>query len=127
LLAAIIAAALVLAGCAGSIELEPEPSIALPTTEEPANPVEPAIALTPSSDLVQIESQNPADDALAVTAELFESAHVAILAPHDDTGAVWLASSLAAQVGIPVLLSGRFEGSVNRELIRLGVHGVITV
>jgi hypothetical protein len=54
-------------------------------------------------------------------------AQVAILAPHDDGDSVVRASSIGAAVGAPVLLTGDQSGSLDTELLRLGVVGVVTV
>lgn len=119
----VTAATLILAGCTGGRELDPEPTGPVPPP--------PPIATTHAPDDVPalLASQDPVEMALAVSERYFASAHVVVMAPAEDDEAIARASSIAIAAGTPMLLSGEPGGGlgVESELVRLSTHSVITV
>src|SRR5690625_3643638 len=112
------AAGLLLAGCTGGVDLDPEPTA-------PAPPP-PQIATThdPGETPTLLASNDPVEMALQVSERYFASAHMVILAPHDDEEAVARAASIATAAGAPLLLTGAEGGglAVETELVRLSTH-----
>lgn len=127
--AATVATLLVLlAGCSGDVDLDTEsadPSPSGSATAEEPRPV--SDAQEPGAAYTLIPSEDPAELAVAVSQTYLSRAQVAILAPLDDWASVARASSIGAAVGAPVLLTGEQTGSLDTELLRLGVVGVVTV
>ncbi|HLS24747.1 MAG TPA: hypothetical protein VK063_02610 [Beutenbergiaceae bacterium] len=117
------AAGLLLAGCTGGVDLDPEPTA-------PAPPP-PQIATThdPGETPTLLASNDPVEMALQVSERYFASAHMVILAPHDDEEAVARAASIATAAGAPLLLTGAEGGglAVETELVRLSTHSALTV
>lgn len=122
-LSLVAAAGLVLAGCTGGVDLDPEPTAPAP----PPAPV--ATTQAPEGPPTLIASQDPVDLALTVNEQYFESAHVVIMAPYNDEAATARAASIAIAVGAPLLLTGQPDGGldVEDELVRLSTHSVLTV
>lgn len=116
---------LLLTACGGQVDLEPEPSMgpALPTPSEEVTPAQPAL----DAEIIDLKQVAPAAAALETSESFFTTARQVILAPVEDEAAQALAASFAVQAGVPVLLVGDLNAELNRELIRLGVHGLITV
>lgn len=126
--AAFLAMALLLVGCSGIVDLDTEDPVPSPSpteTEEPARPI--ATAEEPAAAYSLIASTDPAELAVGVSRAYLVGAQVAVLAPRDDRDAIMRAASIAAAVGAPVLLSGAEDASLDVELLRLGVVGVVTV
>ncbi|MGC0271807.1 hypothetical protein ACO0LV_02270 [Pseudactinotalea sp. Z1739] len=120
---AVAAAVLVLAGCTGGRELDPEPTGPVP----PPPPI--ATTHTPDEVPVLLASQRPEEMALAVSERYFASAHIVVMAPVDDQAAIARAASISMAAGTPLLLTGTPGGglAVEAELVRLSTHSVITV
>ncbi|MGC0251675.1 hypothetical protein [Pseudactinotalea sp. Z1748] len=120
---AMAAGALVLAGCTGGRELEPEPTGPVPPP--------PPIATTHAPDEVPalLASHEPEEMALAVSERYFASAHVVVMAPADDEAAIARGASISMAAGTPLLLTGGPGNglAVESELVRLSTHSVITV
>lgn len=126
LLAALLALVLLGAGCSGTVDLDTEDPVVSPTpTEEPARPI--ADARAPDAAYSLIPATDPAELAIGVSRAYLVGAQVAVLAPQDDRDAVLRAASIAAASGAPALLSSPDDATLDVELLRLGVVGVVTV
>lgn len=124
--AAAAAVALLVTACSGNVDLDtedPEPTSS--ETEQAPRPVSEATAPEAASTL--LPATDPAEIAVGVSRTYLTGAQVAILAPQGDRAAVLRAASIGAATGAPVLLSDGQAGSLDTELLRLGVVGVVTV
>lgn len=125
---AVLALTLLLGACSGNVDLDtddPEPSPSATEVEEEPRPISEATAPEPASTL--LPSSDAAEIAVGVSRTYLTGAQVAVLAPKDDRNAVLRAASIGAATGAPVLLSDAQAGSLDTELLRLGVVGVVTV
>ncbi|WP_420113754.1 hypothetical protein [Pseudactinotalea sp.] len=124
--AAVAAIALLLTGCSGNVDLDTEDPEPTPSqTEAAPRPVSEATA--PEAPATLLPASDPAEVAVGVSRTYLTAAQVAILAPQGDRAAVLRAASIGAATGAPVLLSDAQPGSLDTELLRLGVVGVVTV
>ena len=100
----------------------PTPSESAPVVAELTAPAEPATVL---------DGPDPAALAVAVSAALYASAPVAVVAPADDVPAQVRAASLGVALGAPVLLATPTAAGatdpLTAELERLGVTAVLVV
>ncbi|WP_163544669.1 hypothetical protein [Occultella kanbiaonis] len=123
LFAVLAAALLVLAGCDGNVNLDPDPSD--PTTSEGPRPA--AVTQAPAEPTTLFASGDASELAMMASQTFFESAQVAVVAPAADVHASARAASIGAALGAPVLLTGVDDLGVEQEWIRLGVGTVVTV
>src|SRR5690625_1853763 len=111
LAAAICSLISVLVACSGGVVLTPdEGSIAEP------KPI--ATTKSPRAATTSLVKSSPAEAALLASQMCFDTAQVVVLAPDDEQEAITRASSLAASLGAPVLLTASQE-----ELSQPGVPG----
>src|SRR4051812_25659008 len=74
-----------------------------------------------SADTVTVAAQDDAATrAVRASRALFASAPGAVVAPADDAAAIRTAASAASSAHVPVLLAGKDDAAVPRELHRLG-------
>jgi hypothetical protein len=123
LFAGLAAALLVLAGCDGNVNLDPDPSD--PTTSEGPRPA--AVTQAPAEPTTLFASSDASELAMMASQTFFESAQVIVVAPAADVYSSARAASIAAALGAPVLLTGADDLGVEQEWIRLGVGTVVTV
>lgn len=137
LLVPVVAIVLALAACSGDVDDTEGPG---PTTggeqstgtDEPTTPAPRPVseATQPDEPYALLPQTDAGELAIAVSRTYLTQAQVAVIAPHDDRDAVLRAASIGAAVGAPVLLTGNpssAAASVDTELLRLGVVGVVTV
>ncbi len=127
-LGALLAGVLTLVGCSGNVDLdteEPMPSSSTTTTPDAPRPI--LQAVEPSAPYSLIAGEDASEFAIGASRTYLDQALVAVIAPADEPAAVLRASSLGRAIQAPVLLTGGTPGSVDSEIIRLGVVGVITV
>ncbi|TDE89626.1 hypothetical protein EXU48_19515 [Occultella glacieicola] len=121
--AAVAAALLLLAGCDGNVNLDPDPSS--PTTSQAPRPA--GVPQPPTEPTTLFASSEASELAMMASQAFFESAQVAVVAPAADVSASARAASIGSALGVPVLLTGVDDIGVEQEWVRLGVGAVVTV
>jgi hypothetical protein len=114
--AAVLAAAVALAGCTAPGEAQDPPSSAASTEAVPDR-----VQLRAGAADAQVLAGSDAEASLAASQALFDSSPVAFVAPPDDAKAIAAAAAESVPMGVPLLLAG---DGLAEELERLGVRQV---
>ena len=80
----------------------------------------PTLVKAPADSVTVAAQDHAATRAVRASRALFASAPGAVVAPADDAAAIRTAASAASSVHVPVLLAGKDDAAVPRELHRLG-------
>jgi hypothetical protein len=89
-------------------------------TADQHTPARPTLAKATADTVTVAAQSDAAERSVRVSRALFATAPGAVVAPADDASAVRAAASAAEAAHVPVLLAGKDDAPVGRELKRLG-------